>query len=343
VSTVFVTGGTGQTGANVCEQLIERGDEVKALVRNLDEARALEGIGVELVQGDITDADDVLRAAKGADAAIHCAALLGGASQDIGDFRAVNVDGTRHVLDAGRAHGMRRVVALSTSTFFDLTYDGPREHAPLLDDSPGDPYTVTKLEAFREVHRRADEGDDVLTCHPGAIYGPGLVAKRALHATSFNRVLLAAMLGRLTAFLTFPVTWVAGADVAAGSIAALDKGVPGSRYWLMGRPEDEISTAAGCNRACEIAGVPYRVEDLDHRTAPKEVVDAFGPTLYAIAEAAATQDRPPRTTDNPTRDELGYEPMSLDDGLNLLIPWLRELGRLEPSPDQGGAGAPVDG
>jgi dihydroflavonol-4-reductase len=328
MTTVFVTGGTGLTGANVCEQLVERGDAVKALVRNPDEAVALADIGVELVQGDITNAEDVTRAAKGCDAAIHCAALLGGASQDLDDFYAVNLAGTTNVLDAGRTHGMRRVVALSTGTFFDLTAPGFREDAPLLDDPPDDPYTVSKLAAFREVHRRAEEGDDVLTCHPGAIYGPGLVAARALHRTSFNRVLLAAMLGRISAYISFPVTWVAAADVASGSISALDNGVAGARYWLTGRPEDEISTAAGCNRACELAGVEYRVEDLDHRTAPKEIVDAFGPTLYAIAEAAANDVRPPVPTDNPTHRQLGYEPMSLDDGLRLLIPWLRELGRL---------------
>ena len=328
MSAVFVTGATGLTGSNVCEQLIQRGDEVRALVRRPEDAAALAAIGVELVPGDLTDADDVVRAAKGCEATIHCAALLGGASQDLDDFRAVNLDGTRNVLDAGRAHGMRRVVALSTSTFFDLTVPGPREDAPLLDDPPDDPYTVTKLAAFLEVQRRAADGDDVLTCHPGAIYGPGVVAERALHPTSFNRVLLAAMRGKLTAYLAFPVTWVAATDVASGSIAALDAGRPGARYWLTGRPEDEISTAAGCNRACEIAGVDFRVEDLDHRTAPKEVVERFGPTLYAIAEAAAGQDRAPRSSDNPTQTDLGYEPMSLDDGLRLLIPWLRDLGRL---------------
>ncbi len=328
MSTVFVTGGTGLTGANVCEQLIARGDAVKALVRNPDEAGALAAIDVEVVRGDVTDADDVDRASKGCEAAIHCAALLGGASQDLGHFRAVNFTGTINVLDAARAHGMRRVVALSTSTFFDLTRPGFREDAPVSDNPPDDPYTVTKLAAFQEVHRRADAGEDVLTCHPGAIFGPGLVAERALYRTSFNRVLLAAMRGRISAYLAFPVTWVAAADVANGSIAALDKGLAGSRYWLMGRPEDEISTAAGCNRACEIAGVEHRVEDLDHRTARKEIVDSFGPTLYAIAAAAARDVRPPRPAENPTHDQLGYDPMSLDDGLRLLIPWLRELGRL---------------
>lgn len=329
MSTIFVTGGTGQTGGNVCEQLIGRGDNVRALVRNVDDAAALADIGVELVQGDITDADDVIRASRGCEAAIHTAALLGGASQDIADFRAVNYTGTVNVLDAGKAHDMRRVVALSTGTFFDRTFSGGLEDAPVSDNPPDDPYTVTKLAAFLEVHHRAEAGDDVLTCHPGAIYGPGLVVARALHRTSFNRVLLGGMNGKLAAYISFPVTWVAGADVAAGSIAAMDKGRAGSRYWLLGRPDDEVSTAAACNRACEIAGVPHRVEDLDHRTASREMLDLFGPTLYAIAEAAVNEDRPKRTADNRTRDELGYDPMSLDAGLRQLIPWLREVGWLD--------------
>ena len=326
--TVFVSGGTGLTGANVCEQLIARGDAVRALVRNPADAAALTEIGVEAVQGDIAVAEDVSRAAKGCDAAIHCAALLGGASQDMADFEAVNMVGTTNVLDAAAAHGLRRVVALSTATFIDLTTAAPFEEAPVLDDPPDDPYTVTKLAAFRAVHQRAEAGDDVLTCHPGAIYGPGLVSERALHRTSFNRVLLAGMRGRLKRYLAFPVTWVAAADVARGSIAALDRGVAGERYLLVGRPEDTISTAAGCNRACELAGIDHRVEDLDYRSDPDALTVEFGPTLMAIAEAAARDVRMPRSADNPTSRRLDYQPMSLDEGLGLLIPWLRELGRL---------------
>jgi dihydroflavonol-4-reductase len=328
MSTIFVTGATGLTGANVCRQLARRGDAVRALVRNPDEAAALSDLGIELVQGDIARAEDVLAAAKGCEAAIHTAALLGGASQDMADFHAVNVVGTTNVLDAGRAHGMRRVVALSTSTFFDLRHPGPREQAPVLAHPPDDPYTVTKLAAFREAHARAAAGDDVLTCHPGAIYGPSPVIRRALHPTSFNAVLLGAIRGRIPMFLDFPVTWVAAADVAAGSIAALDRGVAGERYWLVGRPEDEVSTAAGCNRACAIAGVEHRVEDVDYRSDPEGLTAAFGPTLMAIAEAAANTERTPRSTANLTAERLGYDPMSLDEGLELLIGWLREVGKI---------------
>lgn len=93
-------------------------------------------------------------------------------------------------------------------------------------------------------------------------------------------------------------------------------------------PRTRSAPPPGCHRACELAGVEHRVEDLDHRTAPQEVLDMFGPTIYAIAEAAADADRPPHIAANPTHDQLGYDPMSLDEGLGLLIPWLRDLGRL---------------
>jgi dihydroflavonol-4-reductase len=328
-NTVFVTGGTGQTGSNVCEQLIARGDAVRAMVRDPVDATALTEIGVEVVKGDITDVDDVLRAAAGSEAVIHCAALLGGASQDLADFNAVNAVGTTNVLDAAKVHGMRRTVALSTSTFIDLSTSAPFEEAPVLENPPQDPYTVTKLAAFLEAHQRAEAGEDVLTCHPGAIFGPGLVVDRALHRTSFNRVLLAGMRGRIKRYLSFPVTWVAGADVAAGAIAALDRGVAGERYLLIGQPDDTLSTAAGINRACEIAGIDHRVDDLDYRSDPEALSAEFGPTLMAIAEAAATDVRALRATDNPTNRRLGYAPMSFSDGLRLLIPWLRTLGRLE--------------
>ncbi|MFZ0668670.1 MAG: NAD-dependent epimerase/dehydratase family protein [Acidimicrobiales bacterium] len=328
MSTILVTGGTGLTGANICEQLIRRGDKVRTLVRDPQQAAELSAIGVDLVQGDIVNADDVLRAGEGCEAAIHTAALLGGASQNIDDFLAVNVVGTINVLDAGESLGMRRVVALSTSTFFDLSYPGHYEEAPLSAHPSEDPYTVTKLAAFRAVHERAAAGQDVLTCHPGAIFGPSQVVRRALHPTSFNAVLRAAIRGRIPAYLKFPVWWVAVSDVASGSIAALDRGVAGERYWLTGRPEDQISTAAGCNRACEIAGVENRVEDLDYRSDPEQLTKTFGPTLMAIAESAHSEVRTPRSVPNPTSERLGYAPISLDQGLAMLVTWLREQEKI---------------
>ena len=141
--TVLVTGATGLAGANICKQLTERGDHVRALARETADTAPLAALGVEVVTGDVTDADAVVRAARGADAAIHCAALLGGASQNLADFEAVNIRGTKNVLDAAETVDLGRVVAVSTGTFFDTAGDStartlpsPRSRAPIRTPSP---------------------------------------------------------------------------------------------------------------------------------------------------------------------------------------------------------------
>jgi dihydroflavonol-4-reductase len=327
--TVFVTGATGLAGANVCKLLVERGDSVRALAREGADTGPLAELGVEVIAGDITDAGDVRRAAVGSDSAIHCAALLGGASQDIEPFRAVNVDGTRHVLDAGEALGMRRVVAVSTGTFFDTSGGLEREDAPVSKAPSSDPYTITKMAAFEDAMARAAAGQDVVTTHPGAIFGPSPVVSNALGRTSFNRVLLSALRQRIEQYLRFPVSWVFADDVAGGCILALDHGVSGERYMLDGRPEDVVSTAEACSRICELAGMEHRVADIEPSDDP-ELARVYGPTLVAIAAKAATDRRVRRSlAESKTHKRLGYDPISLDDGLVATTAWLRGLGKFD--------------
>ncbi|MGH9081513.1 MAG: NAD-dependent epimerase/dehydratase family protein [Acidimicrobiales bacterium] len=325
--TVFVSGATGLAGANICKLLVERGDGVRALARSGADTGPLVDMGVEILDGDITDADAVRRAARHSTAAIHCAALLGGASQDRAEFDAVNTAGTRYVLDAAEEVGMRRVVALSTGTFFDTTAGTDREDAPVSQDPSPDPYTITKMMAFEDAMARAAAGQDVVTAHPGAIYGPSPVITNALGKTSFNRVLRAAMRGRLERYLRFPLSWVLAEDVARGCILALDRGVSGERYMLDGRPEDVTSTAGACDRICELAGVAHRVEDIDPTDRP-ELAEVFGPTLMAIALRAAA-DPEPRSPATKTRRRLGYAPVCLDDGLKETARWFGDIGRLD--------------
>ncbi len=327
--TILVTGATGLAGANICELLIERGDRVRALARPTADSEPLVGLGAEIVPGDITDADDVRRAATGADAVIHCAARLGGASQNLPDFEAVNVRGTKHVLDAAEALGMRRVVAVSTGTFFDTTGGLEREDAPVMREPSSDPYTITKMAAFQDAMARAAAGHDVVTAHPGAIYGPSPVASNALGRTSFNRVLLSALRGRVAQYLTFPVSWVFAEDIARGCILALDRGVSGERYMLDGRPEDLVSTATACNRICSLAGVDHWVEDVAPSDDPG-LLEIFGPTLMAIAfQAASTSTIRSDLRSSKTYKRLGYDPISLDEGLLRTAEWLREIGRID--------------
>jgi dihydroflavonol-4-reductase len=327
--TVLVTGATGLAGANICQQLVERGDRVRALARDGADTEPLAALGVEVVTGDVTAADDVRRATAGCDATIHCAALLGGASQNLADFEAVNIGGTKHVLDAAEAEGLRRVVAVSTGTFFDTAGGLDREDAPLSTEPSDDPYTVTKMAAFVDAMARAAAGQDVVSTHPGAIFGPSPVVSNALGRTSFNRVLLSALRQRIERYLTFPVSWVFAEDIARGCILALDHGVSGERYMLDGRPEDVVSIATACNRLCALAGIAHRVVDVSPSDDP-ELAQVFGPTLMAIATKAAGETRTTRLlTESKTYKRLGYDPVGLDQGLSATIDWLRALGRID--------------
>jgi dihydroflavonol-4-reductase len=327
--TVLVTGATGLAGANICKLLVERGDAVRALARESADTGPLTELGVEVVTGDVTDPDAVLRAAAGSDAAIHCAALLGGASQDMADFEAVNIGGTKNVLDAAEKVDLRRVVAVSTGTFFDTTTGLDREDAPVLKNPSQDPYTVTKMAAFLDAMARAANGRDVVSTHPGAIFGPSPVASNALGMTSFNRVLLSAARGRIERYIKFPVSWVFAEDIARGCLLALDKGVAGERYMLDGRPEDVVSTAEACNRMCAVAGLDHHVVDVEASDDP-ELEKVFGPTLVAIAKKAA-QGAPARKglEDSKTYKRLGYSPISLDEGLATTYAWFQAIGKVQ--------------
>jgi dihydroflavonol-4-reductase len=325
---VLVTGATGLAGANICKLLVERGDAVRALARQSADTAPLAELGVDVVTGDVTDPKAVLRAATGTEAAIHCAALLGGASQDMADFEAVNIGGTKNVLDAAEKVNLRRVVAVSTGTFFDTTTGLDREDAPVMKNPSQDPYTVTKMAAFLDAMARAANGRDVVSTHPGAIFGPSPVASNALGMTSFNRVLLSAARGRIERYIKFPVSWVFAEDIARGCLLALDKGVAGERYMLDGRPEDVVSTAEACNRMCRVAGLDHHVIDVEASDDP-ELAKVFGPTLVAIAKKAA-KGTPGRKTleDSKTYKRLGYSPISLDEGLATTYEWFRALGKV---------------
>jgi dihydroflavonol-4-reductase len=329
--TVLVTGATGLAGANICKLLVERGDRVRALARATADTEPLSELGIDVVTGDVTDPAAVLAAAKGSDAAIHCAALLGGASQNMADFEAVNVSGTKNVLDAAEAHDLGRVVAVSTGTFFDTAGGLDREDAPVSKHPSQDPYTVTKMAAFLDAMARAEKGRDVVSTHPGAIFGPSPVMSNALGMTSFNRVLLSAARGRIERYLTFPVSWVFAEDIARGCILALDKGLAGERYMLDGRPEDVVSTADACTRMCRFAGLDRVVVDVPPSDDP-ELLKVFGPTLIAIAKKAAEQTlERKRLEDSKTFKRLGYRPITLDEGLERTLDWFRAVGKVDPA------------
>jgi len=169
---VALTGASGYTGGHVLKHLLARGDSVKALVREGSITPALSASGVEIVRGVLGNGKDAGRLVEGCDAVMHIAAVYRTAGHPDSYYREVNVEGTRLLLEAALAAGIRRFVHTSTvGVHGDVKNPPADEDGPI---APSDIYQETKAEAdvlAREFGRT--HGLEVAIVRPGAIYGPG--------------------------------------------------------------------------------------------------------------------------------------------------------------------------
>ena len=167
----LVTGGTGFVGNRLARALVDRGDTVRALVRDPAAAADLSALGVELVQGDMTDEASLRLAVEGADRVFHTAGVVGD-WLDRAQAVDVNVEGTRRLLAAAADAGVTRVVHVSS-----LSVLGTKHHHGTDESGPyayADVYTDTKIESERVARAVAAEGRvEVVVIRPGFVYGPG--------------------------------------------------------------------------------------------------------------------------------------------------------------------------
>jgi nucleoside-diphosphate-sugar epimerase len=168
---VLVTGGTGFVGSHAIPALRSRGHEVRVLARTPDRAREALGGAVEIVGGDVLDADSVQGAVAGCDAVVHAAAAIGITSAGGPSVHDQNVAGTRHVVGAALDAGCDPVVHVSSIAVF-IPPDGPVITADSPLASPRNEYGRSKVDAERWVRSRQDAGDPVTIVYPGGVLGP---------------------------------------------------------------------------------------------------------------------------------------------------------------------------
>lgn len=164
---ILLTGATGKVGSRVAKHLAQRGDHVRALVR--DEARAisLRDAGIELAKGDLLDTASLDDAVRGVDAVVHCAAFFRGATPE--EAHSVNDLGTQHLAKASQAAAVKRFVFTSTG----LVY-GPNGGRLASEDdpcAPVDAYPLSKLAAERFLLGLG--GLDVRVLRLPFVYGDG--------------------------------------------------------------------------------------------------------------------------------------------------------------------------
>lgn len=178
MTTALITGATGLVGSHLVERLRRDGWQVRALVRDRAGAAWLAQQGVELHDGNTLDAAAFARAARGTDVVFHCAAAItprGGWEA----YRAPNIDGTRHAIEAAASAGARLLQLSSVAVYgpdgrYALSHsDGLQELQPLRPIADGAWYARSKRESEQLVMDAHRAGTVWATAvRPCVIYGP---------------------------------------------------------------------------------------------------------------------------------------------------------------------------
>jgi dihydroflavonol-4-reductase len=277
---VLVTGATGFVGVNVARLLVAEGHGVKVLARAASSLRALEGCAVEVVRGDIREADSVASAIRGCTQVFHVAADYRLWAKDPGEIYRNNVDGTRTVLEACADAPVDRIVYTSSVGTLGLPRDGGpgTETTPVsLGDMIG-PYKRSKFLAERVAEEYAARGLPVVIVNPSNPIGPWEV-----RPTPTGQMILNYLRGRMFATLDTGLNLVHVADVARGHLLAAQRGRVGEKYIL------------GCQNL-SLTEIFRALERLTGIRAPRVRMPYALIYLLALVDegAARTTGRPPR-------------------------------------------------
>jgi dihydroflavonol-4-reductase len=232
---VCLTGATGFIGANVVRALLERGDQVRCIIRKPGpciDGLDIETVSIPLVPTGPEQADALAKAVDGCEAIVHVAGLFDPSPGGLARMEAVHVDATRALCAAGVQAGVRRIVLCSSSVTIGF---GPQD-APGDEDTPVDAERVYgksgALRVYHDTKLRSEQLVAAQTEMEGVIVNPDFIlGPWDIKPTSGQ--LIVTMAQRWVPF--YPVggkCFQAAQDCAAGHLLALDKGIHGRRYLL---------------------------------------------------------------------------------------------------------------
>ncbi len=265
----FVTGASGFIGANLVQELVAQGHEVRALIRPGADVRGLQGAAHEAVHGDVTDKSDKLAAAmRGCDWVFHVAASYALWLPDYAPMYRTNVVGTQKMLKAAGNAGASRIVYTSTVGCIGLPKEVPGqrlvptdESAPVSEVQMTNHYKRSKWQAEVAAREAVMAGLPVVIVNPSAPVGP-----RDVKPTPTGQMLLDYLNGNMPAYLDTGLNWVHVRDVAAGHILAAEKGKIGERY-ILGNADGNWTMSHALEVLAEITGLPPVKRRVPHRVA----------------------------------------------------------------------------
>jgi dihydroflavonol-4-reductase len=326
--TVVVTGATGHIGASLVRALLEKGCPTRCLVHV--STRALEGLDTEMVRSDIGDVASLCHAFRGADVVYHLAACISLSMADWPGLEAVNVQGTRNVIEACLRTGVRRLVYFSSIHALEQEpFNTPVDESRPLTMSPRcPPYDRSKAAAEMEVRHGIERGLDAIIINPTGVIGP-----YDYQPSYLGEALIAMAQNRLPALVTGGFDWVDVRDVVEGAMCAAAEAPPGARYLLSGHWVAMCDIAA---MVAEITGGPRQkfVCPLWLARLGAPVVQGISRLsnkrpLYTSVSLRALKSNRHISHEKASR-ELGYQPRPFRESLVDTLRWFKVNGYLAP-------------
>jgi dihydroflavonol-4-reductase len=224
---VLVTGATGKVGYAIASALLDRGEQVRALVRDTNRAASILPAGIEPIRGDVTDAASLDAAVAGCELVFNSMGMPEQWVRDEAIFDQVNAVGSAEVARAAKRAGVRRLVHTSTHDVFHAD-TGERFDETMLADYPkGTAYERSKQHAEELVLAERD-GMEVVILNPSGVYGPTPSPTPSFE----NQVFEPVVRKRLPAVPPGGTGYAYVEGVAAGHLLAADQGRDGERYIL---------------------------------------------------------------------------------------------------------------
>lgn len=340
---VLVTGATGLLGGHLVQELLQRGEQIRALVLPVENAEKLRAQGVEVVQGDVTVASTLVPAVQDIAIIFHLAGMMG-VDRSLADYRLVNVSGSENLYRAAQEAGVRRFVHTSSHTVYGLGHGRFLTEKDALRPDP-DPYSITKAEGDRMMRRlMLNSSIETVILRPGTFFGPGdrlHFGRMAQRMKNGKGVII----GRGDNALPFCYV----TDVVQGFLlAAYHEKAPGNVYNISNdRPltQQEIFNAiaddtGGKRPARHLPYLPVYyggivAEKIALITHTRPLVTRLGAMMFGTDNRHSVEK---------ARSELGYEPrVDIREGIRLAAAWFNEGGMEQPPLARTSQYAPLGG
>ncbi len=246
----FVTGATGFVGSHVAQQLAAQGAELRLLVRGSSRRENLEGLGGELVTGDLQDEASLRKGMEGCEFVFHVAADYRLWTPDPNPMYASNVNGTENVIRAAQQAGVRRVIYCSSVATMGFSYEpvAVDEATPVSEREMVGHYKRSKFLAERKAVEMAKSGARVIIVNPRAPIG-----ERDIKPTPTGKIVVDFLQKKFPAYVDTGLNVVDVRDVARGHLLAMERGRDGERYILGG---ENMTLKGILDTLHEITGLP---------------------------------------------------------------------------------------